>query len=58
MPAYNSIKSFNINGAYYFLAKREIAEANLLINLLVDDSGEVILNQALNLEAISVITCD
>ena len=58
MPAYNSIKSFNINGAYYFLAKREIAEANLLINLLVDDSGKVILNQALNLEAISVITCD
>ena len=58
MPAYSSIKSFNINGAYYFLAKREIAEANLLINLLVDDSGKVILNQALNLEAISVITCD
>lgn len=58
MPAYNSIKSFNINGSYYFLAKREIAEANLLINLLVDDSGEVILNQALNLEAISIVTCD
>ena len=58
MPAYNSIKSFNVNGSYFFLAKREITEADLLINLLVNDKGEVILNQALKLDAISVINCD
>ena len=58
MPAYNSIKSFNVNGSYFFLAKREITEADLLINLLVNDIGEVILNQALKLDAISVINCD
>ena len=58
MPAYNAINSFNVNGSYFFLAKREITEADLLINLLVNDKGEVILNQALKLDAISVINCD
>jgi hypothetical protein len=58
MPVYNSIKSFKVNGSYYFLAKREIVEANLLINLLVNDIGEVILNQALNFDAISRVNCD
>ena len=58
MPVYNSIKSFKVNGSYYFLAKREIAEANLLINLLVNDIGEVILNQALNFDTISIVNCN
>ena len=58
MPVYDSIKSFYVDGAHYFLAKREISEANLLINLLVNKIGEVILNQALDLETISLIGCD
>jgi len=58
MPVYDSIESFYVDGRNYFLAKREISEANLLINLLVNKIGEVILNQALDLETISLIGCD
>ena len=58
IPAYNSIKSFNLNGRYYFLAKREISEANLLINLLINEKGEIILNQALNFNDLSLVFCD
>ena len=57
-PAYNSIKSFNLNGRYYFLAKREISEANLVINLLINEKGEIILNQALNFNDLSLVSCD
>ena len=58
IPAYNSIKSFNLNGRYYFLAKREISEANLVINLLINEKGEIILNQALNFNDLSLVSCD
>ena len=58
MPVYNSIKTFKIEDSYYFLAKREISEANLIINLLVDEKGNIILNQALSFDAISQISCD
>lgn len=49
MPVYNSVNHFEIEGHFYFLAKREIPEANLLINLLVDQNGHILLNQALDL---------
>ena len=58
MPVYNSIKTYKIEDSYYFLAKREISEANLIINLLVDEKGNIILNQALSFDAISQISCD
>ena len=58
IPAYNSIKSFNLNGRYYFLAKREISEANLVINLLINEKGEIILNQALSFNDLSLVSCD
>ena len=58
IPAYNSIKSYNLNGRYYFLAKREISEANLVINLLINEKGEIILNQALNFNDLSLVSCD
>ena len=58
MPVYNSIKTLDLDGAIYFLAKREISEANMVINLLVDEKGNIILNQALNLNDLSIISCD
>ena len=58
MPVYNSIKTLDLDGAVYFLAKREISEANLIINLLVDEKGNIILNQALNYSDLSIISCD
>ena len=58
MPVYNSIKTLDLDGAVYFLAKREISEANLIINLLVDEKGNIILNQALNFNDLSIISCD
>ena len=58
MPVYNSIKTLDLDGAVYFLAKREISEANLIINLLVDEKGNIILNQALNFNDLSIIFCD
>ena len=42
MPVYNSIKTLDLDGTVYFLAKREISEANLIINLLVDEKGNII----------------
>ena len=41
-----------------FLAKREISEANLVINLLINEKGEIILNQALNFNDLSLVSCD
>ena len=49
---------FDLDGTVYFLAKREISEANLIINLLVDEKGNIILNQALNFNDLSIISCD
>ena len=52
------VKSYNLNGRFYFLAKREISEANLVINLLINEKGEIILNQALNFNDLSIVSCD
>ena len=57
-PVYNSISQLNIDNKIYFLAKREILDASLLINLLVDSKGKIILNQALDLEDASKISCE
>ena len=57
-PVYNSIQKLELENKIYFLAKRQIPEAKLLINLLVDYHGEVVINQALDLNDISLINCD
>ena len=57
-PVYNSIQKIELNNKNYFLAKRQIPEAKLLINLLVDVKGEVLINQALDLSDISLVDCD
>ena len=57
-PVYNSIQKLELNNKHYFLAKRQIPEAKLLINLLVDSTGEVLINQALDLNDISLVNCD
>ncbi len=57
-PVYNSIQKLKLNNKNYFLAKRQIPEAKLLINLLVDSRGEVVINQALNLNDIALVNCD
>ena len=56
-PVYNSIQKLELDNKIYFLAKRQIPEAKLLINLLVDFRGEVVINQALDLNDISLINC-
>jgi len=57
-PVYNSIQKIELNNRHYFLAKRQIPEAKLLINLLIDSTGEVLINQALDLNGISQVNCD
>ena len=57
-PVYNSIQKLELDNKIYFLAKRQIPEAKLLINLLVDFRGEVVINQALDLNDISLINCE
>ena len=57
-PVYNYIDQLNINNDIFFLAKREISDANLLINLLVDNEGKIILNQALDLNDLEMIICE
>ena len=57
-PVYNSISQLSIDNKIYFLAKREILDASLLINLLVDSKGKIILNQALDLEDAIKISCE
>ena len=57
-PVYNSIQKLELENKIYFLAKRQIPEAKLLINLLVDYHGEVVINQALDLNDISLINCE
>ena len=53
-----SVQKLELENKIYFLAKRQIPEAKLLINLLVDYHGEVVINQALDLNDISLINCD
>ena len=57
-PVYNYIDQLNIDNDIFFLAKREISDANLLINLLVDNKGKIILNQALDLNDLEMIICE
>ena len=57
-PVYNYIDQLNIDNDIFFLAKREISDANLLINLLVDNNGKIILNQALDLNDLEMIICE
>ena len=57
-PVYNTIQKLELDNKNYFLAKRQIPEAKLLINLLVDFRGDIVINQALDLNDISLINCD
>ena len=57
-PVYDNIVTTRVNDQLFFLARREISDAGLLINLIVNQEGEIIVNQALDINETNKITCE
>tara|TARA_B100000963_G_scaffold238020_1_gene208110 strand:+ start:6120 stop:8888 length:2769 start_codon:yes stop_codon:yes gene_type:complete len=48
-PNYDQIKVIDHDGVIFFNAIKEIKEAQLLVNLIIDKKGNIIVNQGINL---------
>ena len=46
------------NKKIYFNGRQSIEEAKLLVNLVIDNQGKIIINQALNLDKEIKFSCD
>jgi len=57
-PVYDNIVTTRVNDGLFFLARREISDAGLLINLIVNQKGEIIVNQALDINDSNKIVCE
>ena len=57
-PVYDNIVTTRVNDDLFFLARREISDAGLLINLIVNQKGEIIVNQALDIKDSNKIVCE
>ncbi len=57
-PVYDNIITTRVNDDLFFLARREISDAGLLINLIVNQKGEIIVNQALDINDSNKIVCE
>ncbi len=57
-PLYDNIVTTRVNDQLFFIARREISDAGLLINLLVNQEGKIIVNQALDINETNKITCE
>ena len=57
-PNYDEIRMIDYDKKTYFNGLQSIEEAKLLVNLLVDDQGKIIINQALNLDIRANFSCE
>ena len=57
-PNYDEIRMIDYDKKIYFNGRQSIEEAKLLVNLLVDDQGKIIINQALNLDMEANFSCE
>ena len=57
-PNYDEIRMIDYDNKIYFNGRQSIEEAKLLVNLLVDDQGKIIINQALNLDMEANFSCE
>ena len=57
-PNYDEIRMIDYDKKTYFNGRQSIEEAKLLVNLLVDDQGKIIINQALNLDIRANFSCE
>ena len=57
-PNYDEIRMIDYNKKIYFNGRQSIEEAKLLVNLVIDNQGKIIINQALNLDKEIKFSCD